>query len=302
MLLDSELKRVDKKLKVDSGNKNQDDISSSLPALLLKHASQNGDRIAAYFSSGTSLTYALLDLRSNQLANKLIQLGVVKGQFIGLCMKRNEHMLTGLLAILKVGAAYVPMDHAYPAERLSYMAETAGIALLLMTSEVTDDMDFFKGNKYCLDTQSDDIALMPSTFTSLATADDLAYVIFTSGSTGKPKGVQIQHGAVCNFLLSMAKQPGLTANDRMLALTTLSFDIAVLELYLPLLCGGSVIVASQEESVDGVLLAKLIAQYDINVVQATPSAWRNLLAGGFKGGQNFKAGPPAPSPLAPRGP
>ena len=289
MLLDSELKRVDKKLKVDSGNENQDDISSSLPALLLKHASQNGDRIAAYFSSGTSLTYASLDLRSNQLANKLIQLGVVKGQLIGLCMKRSEHMLTGLLAILKVGAAYVPMDPAYPAERLSYMAETAGIALLLMTSEVTDDIDFFNGKKYCLDTQSNETALMPSTFTSLATADDLAYVIFTSGSTGKPKGVQIQHGAVCKFLLSMAKQPGFTANDRMLALTTLSFDIAVLELYLPLLCGGTVVVASQEESVDGVLLAKLIAQYDINVVQATPSAWRNLLAGGFKGGQNFKA-------------
>lgn len=260
-----------------------------LPELLLRHASLNGEHIAAYFSTGVALTYADLELYSNQLANSLVEQGVKKDEFVGLCMERNEYMLISLLAILKVGAVYVPMDPAYPSERLSYMAETAGIKKLLMTSGVSETLVEFKGKKYCVDTHWQTISLMSKKFVSLAAADGLAYVIFTSGSTGKPKGVQIQHQAVSNFLLSMADKPGLTVKDRLLALTTLSFDIAVLELYLPLVCGATVVVASQEESSNGVMLQHLITRHNINILQATPSTWRNLLASGFTGGAEFKA-------------
>jgi len=262
---------------------------ATLPELMLRHVSENGERIAAYFSTGKSLTYAALDSYSNQLANSLVKQGVKPGEFVGLCMERNEYMLISLLAIIKVGAVYVPMDPAYPADRLNYMAETAAINLLLMSSGVSDTLEEFKGEKYCVDTLWETVTLMSDKFVSLAVADDLAYVIFTSGSTGKPKGVKIQHNSLSNLLLSMAEKPGLTTKDRLLALTTLSFDIAVLELYLPLVCGATVVVANHEEASNGVLLQQLITQHNINVLQATPSTWRNLLAGGFEGGKEFKA-------------
>ena len=272
-------------------------INIPLPELVSMQAGRNGKKIAAYFHKTSAvkkeLTFSELDIRSNQLANMLIDQGVKEGEFVGICMERNEFMLIGLLAILKVGAAYVPMDPAYPSERLSYMAEIADIQLLLMTSNERDKLKSFEGKKYYVDDHWEEITDYSNDFTSLAAVDSVAYIIFTSGSTGKPKGVKIPHCAVSNFLLSMAKRPGFTDKDTMLALTTLSFDIAVLEIYLPLICGGTVVVASQDELSDAIVLQQLIKQYNINVVQATPSTWRNLLNVGFAGGSSdsrvFKA-------------
>lgn len=263
-------------------------INIPLPEMVSIQARLNSDKVAAYVSNSSSvkkeITYLELDIRSNQLANMLVDQGVKQGDFVGICMERNEFMLIGLLAILKAGAAYVPMDPVYPSKRLSYIAEIADIQLLLMTSSVIETVKSFKGKRFCVDSYWEHIIDYSDDFTSLAEVDSVAYIIFTSGSTGKPKGVKIPHCAVSNFLLSMAKRPGFTEKDRMLALTTLSFDIAVLEIYLPLICGGVVVLASQDELSDALLLQQLIQQYNINIVQATPSTWRNLLNVGFTGG------------------
>src|SRR5690606_6722283 len=117
----------------------------------------------------------------------------------------------------------------------------------------------------------------------LATPDDLAYVIFTSGSTGRPKGVQIEHRAMVNFLCSMQREPGLCASDTLLAVTTLSFDIAVLELFLPLISGATVLIAGSEQAADGLQLRALLETSGATVMQATPATWRMLLAAGWQG-------------------
>lgn len=270
-------------------NATQTDLST-LPftSQISAMAEQYGDDTAAFFATGVSLSYKALESRSNQLANVLVEEGVKPGDFVGLCAERNEYMLISLLAILKAGAAYVPLDPAYPEERLEFMVETAGVELLLMTINVNETLPDFAGKKISVDSEWSRIEATNDNFESLADADGLAYVIFTSGSTGKPKGVQVPHRAVSNFLLSMSNTPGLTRGDRLLAVTTLSFDIAVLELYLPLISGAMLVVTDKSQSSDGSQLNKLIAQHDINVMQATPSTWRGLLAAGFNGGDKFK--------------
>ena len=262
--------------------------ASDIPSLISAKASQQGEATAACFSNDVSLSYNSLESRSNQLANVLVEQGVKPGDFIGLCTERNEYMLISLLAILKVGAAYVPLDPVYPEERLAFMVETASINLLLMTATVSQILPSFTGEKMCVDSDWDNISEASGMFESLADPDGLAYVIFTSGSTGKPKGVKVAHRTVSNFLLSMTNKPGFKTDDRLLAITTLSFDIAVLELYLPLISGALLIVANQEQSSDGSQLHQLILKHNVNVMQATPSTWRGLLAAGFKGGEKFK--------------
>ena len=193
-----------------------------------------------------ALTYAELDTRANQLAHRIRELGAGSGDLVGICLPRSERMLVALLGTLKAGAAYVPIDPAYPAERQRYMLEDADVAVLITESGVIDDVP---SGPYVLslDAEAAELERLPRTPPAPeGDADDLAYVIYTSGSTGQPKGVQIPHRAVVNFLTTMAQRPGLTAEDRLVAVTTLSFDIAGLELYLPLITGAQVVLASRE--------------------------------------------------------
>jgi amino acid adenylation domain-containing protein len=242
----------------------------------------------------TTLSYAELDAQSNRLARALRARGIGRGALVGLCVQRNHAMVVAQLAILKAGAAYVPLDPAYPAQRLETMAGDAQLTMLVTQSAHAGALDWPRGDSLWLDADAADIqshadtALAPDAQFD-ARGSDPAYVIYTSGSTGKPKGVVVPHRAVLNFLASMAREPGLTEHDKVLAVTTLSFDIAVLELLLPLSVGAQVVLASAEQNTDGRALRALLEASQATLMQATPSTWRMLIDAGWRGAPGFKA-------------
>ena len=247
----------------------------------------------AVIAGDKALTYAEVDARANRLAHALRSRGVSAGQRIGLCLERGTEMLVALLAIAKSGAAYVPLDPAFPRERLRFMAEDAQLTLVVSTAAQASSCRLSRERQLLLDDDAEIIAgqtdnPLPNELSS-GNSDAPAYVIYTSGSTGKPKGVVVPHRAVVNFLTSMAREPGLAGTDVLIAVTTLSFDIAVLELLLPLTVGARVVIASRDEASDGHALSSLINQHQATVMQATPSTWRLLLEAGWTGRTSFKA-------------
>lgn len=236
-----------------------------------------------------ALTYAELNARANRLAHALRARGVGPGTRVGICVERSLEMVVGLLGILKAGAAYVPLDPAYPAERLSFMLGDADVPVLLTQQRLVGALPRSRASILCLDTDWPAIAEAAAhNPISGATPEDLAYVIYTSGSTGRPKGVQIPHRAVVNFLHSMRRKPGLSREDTLLAVTTLSFDIAALELFLPLIVGARVVLVSREVASDGVELAEALARHGATVMQATPVTWRMLIESGWQGDGKLK--------------
>ncbi|HEU5373874.1 MAG TPA: amino acid adenylation domain-containing protein [Ktedonobacteraceae bacterium] len=235
------------------------------------------------------LTYRQLNERANQLAHYLLKLGVGPDVLVGLYVDRSVDMLVGLLGIHKAGGAYVPLDPIYPTERLTFMLEDSQAAVLVTQERLRSELPTSALTVVCLDTDLPLLDQQPGADPpSAARGDHLAYVIYTSGSTGKPKGVQVLQRALVNFLLSMRQQPGITATDRLLAVTTLSFDIAGLELFLPLLVGACVIIASRETAANGADLALALKRSQATVMQATPVTWRLLLAAGWQGNPSLK--------------
>jgi amino acid adenylation domain-containing protein len=241
-----------------------------------------------------TLSYGALEGRANRIARTLRARGIGRGQRVGLCLERGTDMLAALLGVLKSGAAYVPLDPAFPAERLRFMAEDADLSLLLCTAALASESTVARERQLRLDEDAAQLAahsedrLAPDTQLD-AGGEDPAYVIYTSGSTGRPKGVIVPHRAVVNLLVSMAREPGLGPQDVLLAVTTLSFDIAVLELQLPLAVGATVVIASRDEAMDGRALAAQLERHQVSVMQATPVTWRLLLEAGWKAARRFKA-------------
>ncbi|WP_330207838.1 non-ribosomal peptide synthase/polyketide synthase [Pseudomonas sp. AM14(2022)] len=225
------------------------------------------------------LSYGELDARSSQLAHKLIEAGVGPDQLVGIAVERSVEMLVGLLAILKAGGAYVPLDPAYPEDRLAYMIEDSGLQLLLIQSHLQTQLPIPPGvQALLLDQPREWLAAYPQTAPDVAVnGEHLAYTIYTSGSTGKPKGVMVRHAALSNFVASMIKQPGICAADRMLSLTTFSFDIFGLEIYGPLLAGACVVLTGKDVHQDPQAVLELIERHGVTALQATPSTWRMLL-------------------------
>jgi amino acid adenylation domain-containing protein len=235
------------------------------------------------------LTYAELDGAANRLAHLLQKRGVMPGDRVAVCLERSPEMLLAVLAVLKTGAAYVPLDPEFPRERITAVLEDARPSLVLTQQQVATRLELTGPNVICLRPGLPEAAQesdQPLAVTM--TPDALAYVIFTSGSTGRPKGVQVPHRAVVNMLCSMARQPGLTATDTLLAVTTLAFDIAVLELFLPLSVGARVVVATRDTVSDGHRLLSLLRSSAATVMQATPATWRLLIEAGWKGPANLK--------------
>ena len=233
-----------------------------------------------------SLSYQELDQRANQLAHHLMQQGVQRGDRVALCLERSAELVMTLLAILKTGATYVPLDPTYPVERLRFILEDAQVSLLITeqaeTVEMAQQMEtpVLKLPQH----QAHITAPLPHS----PTANDLAYLIYTSGSTGTPKGVPIQHQSLTNLLASMAQAPGMTAQDTLLAVTTPAFDIAALELFLPLTVGGTLVIASQDTVRDPQSLATQLEHHDVTLMQATPATWRLLVESGWQGKSNLK--------------
>ena len=231
-----------------------------------------------------SLDYHELNARANQLARYLCARGIATGSLVGLYVERSCDMVVALLGILKAGAAYVPLDPAFPRARIAYMLEDSGAALIITQQKLAADLS---GNIICLDAdwpeiareRRDDLALtIPS--------GSVAYVIYTSGSTGKPKGIAIEHRSVVNFLESMRGEPGLNADDVLLGVTTISFDIAALEIFLPLCNGAQLLLASRETAIDARRLARRLDR--VTVMQATPATWRMLVQSGWQGNSKLK--------------
>jgi amino acid adenylation domain-containing protein len=232
---------------------------------------------------GRGITYAELDAQSDRLAAYLLAGGIKAGDFVGICMQRSIDMLIGVLGILKSGAAYLPLDPSYPLDRLKFMIEDASVKLIVTEKSLKEEFlaELIPSDALiCFDELENVLQQQDCNDVKTVKSDPehLAYVIYTSGSTGKPKGVQVPHRAVVNFLASMAQNPGITKEDVLLAVTTLSFDIAVLELYLPLFVGAKTVIASQDTVVDGKRLLRAVEQYGVTMMQATPATWRLMLA------------------------
>jgi amino acid adenylation domain-containing protein len=230
------------------------------------------------------LTYAELDARANRLARFLRGRGAGPGTLTAICLDRSPELLVALLAVMKAGGAYVPLDPALPRARLESMARDAGLTLVLTGAPWDTALSDLGGQVVRVDDAAAELAACsPEPVERMGSSADLAYVIYTSGSTGRPKGVEIPHRALTNFLCAMRTAPGCAAGDTLLAVTTLSFDIAGLELYLPLIVGGRVELATQEEAIDGRLLIERLRQVRPTIMQATPSTWRMLIDAGWLG-------------------
>jgi amino acid adenylation domain-containing protein len=228
------------------------------------------------------LSYHQLNCRSNQLADRLHGLGVTADVLVGILMERSIDLVVGLLGILKAGGAYLPLDPTYPPARLNYMLTDAGVEIVLTQSQLRSIVPGHPAQIICLD--RDWQAMEDYCQDNLdrgSCAADLAYVIYTSGSTGQPKGVAIEHRNVVNFLCSMSHAPGLKPADTLTAITTISFDIAALELYLPLIIGAKVIVVPREIAIDAARLLSELRKSQTTVLQATPVTWQLLLASGW---------------------
>jgi amino acid adenylation domain-containing protein len=256
--------------------------------LIEEQAARTPKAVAAAFE-GRQLTYAELGAAANRLARYLQRLGAGPGATVAVCLDRSLDMLVAVLAVWKAGAAYVPLDPAYPRERLAAVLADARPALLLTQGAAAAGLDTGAVPVVRLDAAGPQIAREGAGRLSAPVGPaDLAYVIYTSGSTGRPKGVEVPHGAVVNMLCSMARRPGLTRQDTLLAVTTLAFDISVLELFLPLTVGARVVIVPRDVAADGEKLRAALLASRATVMQATPATWRLLLEAGWGVGAGLK--------------
>jgi amino acid adenylation domain-containing protein len=231
-----------------------------------------------------SLTYRELNIRANQLAHFLQKHGAGQGDKVGIYVERSLEMMIGLLGIQKSGAAYVPLDPAYPAERVRATLEDAQPRLLVTQSALLQSLPHTNIETVCIDTQWSEIAEESDCNPSrTAQPDDLVYVIFTSGSTGRPKGVQVRHRGVVNLLNSMANTLEMGPADVFPALASFAFDMCIPELYLSLVTGGRVVIGGRGLAANGEELAALLRRTGATVVHATPTTWSLLLEAGYTG-------------------
>ncbi|MDH3716644.1 MAG: amino acid adenylation domain-containing protein, partial [Planctomycetota bacterium] len=276
------------------------DTTAAYPAdaclhdLVAAQAARAPAAVAVEFE-GKTLTYSQLDKEADTLARYLRSQGVGVGDVVGVGLPRSEQMVVALLGILKSGAAYLPLDITFPAERLAYMVADSGASVLITDSGLVPLFDqqsrSAKPHIVRMDTDWSHISNSGSTNGAheQATSRDLAYLMYTSGSTGQPKGVQVCHTSVVNFLCSMSRRPGIAPDDTLLSVTTTSFDISVLEIFLPLITGAKVVMVSTEVARDGRRLAESLTDCRATMMQATPATWQMLLDAGWQGARSLNA-------------
>jgi len=256
-------------------------------AMFTATAARRSDRIALEFGD-RRYTYAEIDAITNRLAHRLIAMGVVRDSLVGISIPRGPAELFAMIATAKAGGAYVPMAPSHPLERLLVMMEDAAPQVMIVSSQTP--LSACAGERVLV---LDDLDAATDAFPASATAityvpQQLAYVMFTSGSTGRPKGVEVPRAALSNFLRSMAHTPGFGTDERLLAITTTAFDIAGLEVFLPLWVGATVVLADLDTTRDPRLVRRRLECGDITTMQATPAMWRLLLESGWKGDAHLR--------------
>lgn len=277
---------VERQTLLATWSRTDDDLGSAqgIHQLIALSARRTPNAVALECDS-ERLTYRELDDRSDRLAGHLQTLGVGPETLVAVCMERSAGMAVALLAILKAGASYLPLDLAAPPDRVAFMLEDAKPLALVTETDLQDKLPAHQSIVVCLDHFSWTTEQAP-----IRPTEPLgrAYLLYTSGSTGKPKGVEVCHRAVVNFLQSMRTTPGIKENDVLLSITTYSFDIFGLELWLPLATGAKVVIATSETCKDSRLLAQLIASSKATVMQGTPTTWRMLIDAGWQGNPRIK--------------
>ncbi|MGE0526868.1 MAG: amino acid adenylation domain-containing protein [Bdellovibrionales bacterium] len=268
-----------------------------LHQLIEKQAAKTPDRIAVTFDN-EKLTYSELNSRANRLAHHLRDQGVRSESRVCIFLERSQDLVVAVLAVLKAGGAYVPLDPAYPASRTSYIIEDSGADLVLTAGPMRGQLQRGDKKAVLVDAFQD---TRNANLEPITNPSNLAYVIYTSGSTGNPKGVEISHRSLVNFIESMMREPGIEQDDKLLAVTTLSFDISGLELFLPLSVGAQIIMVDQMTAADGMRLKEVIKASAPTIMQATPATWRMLFDAEWEGNKKLKVlcgGEPMPRMLA----
>jgi len=235
------------------------------------------------------ISYRELNSRANLLAHFLREQGVGTETLVGVCLDRSFDSVVSLLAILKSGGTYLPLDPKFPKDRLGFMLADSEVSLLLAHSSIRESLPETTTRVVLLDREKESLSKAPVTnLPSPSNPEHLAYLIYTSGSTGRPKGVMVPRRALANFLLSMTETPGMASSDTLLAVTTTSFDISILEFLLPLVCGAQIVIATAEQSSHARELQRLLQQHAVTVMQATPTTWRMLLESNWEGKSDLR--------------
>jgi amino acid adenylation domain-containing protein len=203
-------------------------------------------------------------------------------------MERSLELVEALLGVLKAGGTYVPINTSFPSERVKFILEDAHVQVVLTNVDTGTPGET---KVHVVNLNSDQLSIINdySDLPTHITSENLAYIIYTSGSTGRPKGVMVQHSALVNFLWSMQVRPGINKNDVLFSVTSISFDIAALELFLPLIVGATVVIAGKEMITNPFMMGQAMNKYQVNIMQATPATWQILLGSGWAGGPGLKA-------------
>ncbi len=291
-------------LLVDWNQTQRDYPQQDFSTLFAQQVAKTPDQTALIFE-GQQYSYQQLQESVNQLARYLEQYVISSSnpkRLIAVYMERSAEMVLSVLALLKLGVAYLPLDPFYPEERVNYMLEDSTCIGVITHEHLTKGLATADINIWIWENIKQELGKQsPQDIPMKVSPDNLAYMIYTSGSTGKPKGVPIQHRSLVNFLYGMQQHLQLSTKDKLLAVTSLSFDIHTLELFLPLLVGATVVVAKRETAMDGESLKQLLEQQHINIMQATPATWKLLLQSQWQATVDFKVccgGEAMPIPLA----
>ena len=264
-------------------------LNKGIHSLFEDQVEANGTR-SALKAGEINLTYAALNQRANILANHLITMGAGHGSIVALCTERTADMVVALLAIMKTGAAYLPLDPGFPKDRIQLMLDDAHADILISGQSQLNSLGIKAPAVFLLDEGWEDKTQKKTSNPGISiTPNQRIYVIYTSGSTGKPKGVQVSHQSVVNLLVYMQREMLVDPGENLLAVTTISFDIAGLELYLPLISGARITLATREEAGNPLRINDLLLAENITILQATPVTWRMLVEAGWKGNKNLKA-------------